>query len=204
MAVFASRQIVLPKMVNYVEWLQTDGNSYINTNYKPTSNTRVVCEFQMNNPSGWQALFGAADSSANTNAFAFWHTPRTGFAHYFGTNQSAEFGAITEGVGTSTQNTVDCNKNVATLSRGNKSYTVTVAAATFTCSYPIYLFGMNYGGEFKYPNAGAKIFSFDIYENDVLMQSLRPCYDPEGVACLYDKVESRYYYNAGTGAFTAG
>ena len=31
-----------------------------------------------------------------------------------------------------------------------------------------------------------------------------PCKDPSGVAGLYDKVEGKFYANAGSGAFTAG
>jgi hypothetical protein len=41
-------------------------------------------------------------------------------------------------------------------------------------------------------------------DNGVLVRDMWPCYDPDGVACLYDKVEKKYYYNAGSGAFTAG
>lgn len=47
-----------------------------------------------------------------------------------------------------------------------------------------------------------KVWSYQIYESDVLLYDLWPCYDPDGVACLYDKVEKKYYYNAGSGAFT--
>lgn len=49
-----------------------------------------------------------------------------------------------------------------------------------------------------------KIWGYKFYLEGTLIRDLWPCYDPDGVACLYDKVEKKYYYNAGSGAFTAG
>ena len=49
-----------------------------------------------------------------------------------------------------------------------------------------------------------KIWSYQFYLDEVLIRDLWPCYDPDGVLCLYDKVEKKYHYNAGTGEFTTG
>lgn len=38
--------------------------------------------------------------------------------------------------------------------------------------------------------------------NDALVRDYAPALDPDGVACLYDKVSEKYVYNAGTGSFT--
>lgn len=43
-----------------------------------------------------------------------------------------------------------------------------------------------------------------IHVDDVLACDLWPCIDDNGVVCMYDKVNSVYYYNAGTGEFEAG
>lgn len=204
MAVFPSRQIFLPKQINFVNYIQSDGNQYINTGINPTQNYRVICDFQMSSPSGWQCLMGASDDQSNTNSLAFWHTPSSGFAYYYGTNTSAEFGSVTEGVGTGTRNVVDCNKNIATITKDEKSYSVTVGATSFTCAQPIYLFGVNYGGSMMFPNSGCKIYSCQIYDNGTLVRDLWPCLDEDGVACMYDKVTKEYYYNAGSGEFIAG
>ena len=81
---------------------------------------------------------------------------------------------------------------------------VTVHTATVGTTYntglPMFIFGSNYGGTFDF-KAKAKLYWMKIYENDVLVRDLWPCYDPDGVLCLYDKVEKKYYYNAGTGEF---
>ena len=67
----------------------------------------------------------------------------------------------------------------------------------------MYLFGNNENNNVLY-RSKAKVFRCQIYDNGTLVRDFWPCYDPDGVACLYDKVEEKYYYNAGTGAFTAG
>ena len=70
-------------------------------------------------------------------------------------------------------------------------------------SHTMYLFGVNSNGSASFLSP-IKLYSCQIYDNGTLVRDFWPCYDPDGVACLYDKVEKKYYYNAGTGAFTAG
>jgi hypothetical protein len=49
-----------------------------------------------------------------------------------------------------------------------------------------------------------KIYSFLVYENNTLIQDLRPALDYNNVACMYDMVTGKYFYNQGTGEFIAG
>ena len=49
-----------------------------------------------------------------------------------------------------------------------------------------------------------KLYHCKIWNNGALERDFIPCKDPNGVVCLYDKVEGKYYYNQGTGDFTAG
>ena len=46
-----------------------------------------------------------------------------------------------------------------------------------------------------------KLYSGKIYENETLVRNYIPVIDKNGVACLYDKVEGKFYYNQGTGEF---
>ena len=68
----------------------------------------------------------------------------------------------------------------------------------------MYLFNADVNNSDDYSGYSGKIYYCQIYDNGTLVRDFWPCYDPDGVACLYDKVEKKYYYNAGTGAFTAG
>ncbi len=49
-----------------------------------------------------------------------------------------------------------------------------------------------------------RFFYFKIYDNDVLVRDFIPILDSNGTPCMYDKVQSEVYYNAGTGNFIAG
>ena len=49
-----------------------------------------------------------------------------------------------------------------------------------------------------------KIYYFQIYDNNILVRDFIPVLDDDGVPCMYDLVEGKFYYNAGTGQFVAG
>ncbi len=49
-----------------------------------------------------------------------------------------------------------------------------------------------------------KLHSLKFYSNDNLILNLVPVIDLTEKVCLYDKVNSKYYYNKGTGDFIAG
>ena len=51
---------------------------------------------------------------------------------------------------------------------------------------------------------GIRIYGTKIYKAGTLIRDFVPKLDDNGVACLYDKVEGKYYYNAGTGSFAYG
>ena len=54
-------------------------------------------------------------------------------------------------------------------------------------------------------NGCSRLYSCQIYDNDVLIYDIIPVKDPDGVVCGYNKVDGTFMYNAGTGAnFTAG
>lgn len=49
-----------------------------------------------------------------------------------------------------------------------------------------------------------KLYSAKFYDNDTLVRDFIPVLDGNGTPCMYDKVEQKFYYNAGTGKFIAG
>lgn len=54
----------------------------------------------------------------------------------------------------------------------------------------------------NYMGIGSRIYDFKVWENEILVQHLRPCLHPETFkACMYDIVTKQYFYNKGTGSF---
>ena len=192
MAVFASRQIALPQIVNYVRWLESDGSAFINTGIYPNQNTKVEIVFssKYGAESNYSTVFGA-QVGWGSNSFSM--------------------GSYTVSFGAQYSTTLTLNDNeehTAVLGEGklqvDGSYIWSVSQAqTFQITCPMYLFGNNENNDVLY-RSKAKVFRCQIYDNGTLVRDLRPCYDPGGVVCLYDKVEGEYYYNAGSGEFIAG
>ena len=199
MAVFASRQIVLPQMVNYVNFIQSSGTQWIDSGVLVTpenmAKLRVVADIEIIPVSGSWAVSGIG------GAFPY---------VYIGVSNG---GYIAVGRGTIDQITE------ASYVQGRHTWDYDLATKTITVSdlldataisldtsgstsQNFYISAYNNG-------SGAvchkeKIWGYKFYLEGTLIRDLWPCYDPDGVACLYDKVEKKYYYNAGTGEFVAG
>ena len=199
MAVFASRQIVLPQIVNYVEYLVSNGTQYILLNYKPNQNTRIVCDCQADNLHSDGSFPFGTRTSYGERAFDVALTPTQLFYDYGNSYKFVDCSFTSQRV------VIDANKTTCKIT-GTGTVTATLNAATFTTVDNMALFALMQNGS---PLTGdmawhGKVWSYQIYESDVLLYDLWPCYDPDGVACLYDKVEKKYYHNAGTGEFIAG
>ena len=67
-----------------------------------------------------------------------------------------------------------------------------------------YLFGINFDNTFA-GSSKIKLYKFEVYDSDnILIHNMIPVLDKDGIPCMFDKVEQKFYYNAGTGDFIAG
>ena len=97
----------------------------------------------------------------------------------------------------------DTKKPVLTLTIGNATSSPAVGSTVDTRTTYI-MGGVKYGSTINYNNF-MKVYYNRIYNaNNELIQDLRPCLDPNNVACMYDMVSETYFYNQGTGTFIAG
>ena len=55
-----------------------------------------------------------------------------------------------------------------------------------------------------YFTPSSRLYNAKIWDNNVLVRDFIPVLDYNGTPCMYDKVEHKFYYNAGTGQFIAG
>ena len=191
-----------------VEYLESSGTQYINTNFVPNSDTKVQISFNTSEGSLNQAIFGArsADGTLTRNRYEYTIWVATGQD----TPKKARFDYSGSGlVNTQYATTVISSSLVFTILK-NKQYnyingsTMTNnAAATFSCFYPAYLFALNQADTPVYFTHG-KIYSCKLYDNEILVRDFIPVLDTNGTPCMYDKVNNQFYYNAGTGNFIAG
>lgn len=176
--------------VNYVEWIKTDGNVYFDTGHIPTANTRVVMHFQLQEAGTSNLnLFGVAGQ------YSFrWY----GASSVFRSNGANNVDFPT-GIDSLAWHTVD---KTATVCKLDDTYSVTNTVAT--CTLSLYLFAQHQATGNAATMSKAKSDYCQIYESDVLIYDYRSALDPDGVPCLYDKVNKEYLYPGGSGTVTAG
>ena len=173
-----------------VEYIESTGIQYIDTGFKPNSNTRVVLSaYNLSDSSGW--TFGTWESS-KLNQFAFSCNGTYSF-RYGTTNKSLSNVPIGEFY-------VDYNKNNYTINDVSGSFT----AQTFESVHSMYLFAINANGSVSSGKYTGRIYSCKIYDNDILVRDYIPVIDSNGVAGLWDKVNNIFYSSISSAAFIAG
>lgn len=188
-----SRIAKLPAGYRQVEYIQSSGEQYVDTGFKPRYNSRVVADISdLANVSGF--VFGTRNS-ASAGQFTAYRANETTFrSDYFATQQSTTLADSTA------RTTIDKNGNVLT------AYGLTItntAVSSGGCNYPLFLFALNNTGS-PLVFASYKLYSCQIYDNGTLIRDYVPCINPSSEAGLYDLVYGIFYGNAGTGVFAVG
>ena len=191
--------MTIPAAYKKVFYLESTGTQYIKLKnaYVATQNSRARIVFQ-NTVDEATYIFGARSSSSSN-----------GFAVFTARNNSLGVNILRANYGSSgnTNLVSDLDKNVHILDfNKNKIYIDGIlnhefAASTFTTPQQLALFGMMSASSSHYEGK-TRIYRFDLYDNDVLVQSLIPCVRvADSVAGLYDAVQGYFYTNDGSGTF---
>lgn len=179
----------------FLNYIESNGTQHINTGFTPNQNTRIVMDFHATTASTL-ALFGAR-TDTSVNAFTMWLLP---------SSANPQYGSVTHTSNPISINPLarliyDMNKNVVKV--GSKS--VTFTKTTFSAGCPLMLFALNKAGTVDDRKVSGKMYSCKIYNNDTLIRDFVPARSNiNGDVGLYDRVNDKFYKNAGTGAFTAG
>ena len=174
-------------------YIESSGTQYIDTGFKPNQDSRIVFDFALNPYDTSRPLFGTRDAAAK-NAFC-------AFANTGNVYQQDYANAQTTGLGTMNYERciIDANKTQFFVA-GNLLNTQTYT--DFACSYSAYLFAVNNGGNLHNNGCTAgKLYSCQVYDNDVLVRDFVPCANNVGEIGLYDFVTKTFYGNAGSGTF---
>lgn len=190
--------MALPSGYKQLEYIESSGTQYIDTEYYPRWNTRIVDEIKMAAYSGTKAAFGTrnANSATASKAFAVFQTGANTFrVDYFGSSKT-----ITLDVSTDQKLTIDMNKNVCVI--GGKTATNT-AVTSGEATYTLMLFTYSSSGK-----AGSlssmRRYSTKVYEGDVLVRHYIPSETSGGEVGLWEDVQGVFRGNDGTGTFSAG
>jgi len=181
--------------INYVE---STGTQYVDTGYEPNYLTRIVMDLEVTENASYNVcLFGArTTNNSQASSIGLWFYISSGKveSEYFLYSSSADFNAISK------RFSVDMDKNVFVI---DKTIILANPGAIGEVPFNLYLFAMNGAGE-SYAPISAKIYSFQIYEDDSLVKNFIPCINAQGVVGFFDTIGLSFYGNSGTGTFIAG
>ena len=197
-------QTVKPIFLDYVIF---DGNSWIDTLFKPnphTTRTVLDCMLLDNTSSGGQGVFGSRPASTSSiNSMNIWFNT-SDVPKKLRFDCTGDYQTLNTDIVDITQRLlIDCLDNSATVNGVTYSANVDKSNATYL-NYSMYLGNFNNVGKPYTKGCKMNVYGFTIYDNGVLIQDLRPCIDPNGVVCMYDMVTKKYFYNQGTGTLTTG
>lgn len=191
----------LPEGYTAVNYLQSSGTQWINTEITPSQDTKVIIKFTADKW-GYESLIGGrANSNSNDQFTTFLDSSSNGrfLFRMDGMSSSITY----KGFKLHTIYTAELSgtKMEFTLEDGTIPFTSGVTISDFSSTVPMLLFkAQNVGGT----GLNGKVYSCKIYHQDSLVRDFQPCLDTGGVPCMFDFVSRKSFYNVNTGSFTWG
>lgn len=190
---------VTKKYKTELVYIKSTGTQWINTEYIPSTETKVEIRIggidENTFPVGSGGWFIGSRTSYNDRGFGTYYNPAENNLYgAFGKQQLAY----------KEQKTNFYNKDHTIVIDKSGLYLDGAKKLTFNNSfegqYPLYLFTINLAGSL------ANLMSFSLYglriwQNGELVREYIPVIDYNDTPCLFDKVNEKFYYNAGIGSF---
>lgn len=194
-----------------VEYIESTGTQWIDTNVLPKSNTRLVAEFSCKTDIVATNFIGWCGSSAEALACGVGYVDNVA---YFRGSCSANSTYINFGNADENKHTYDISNTA--LKFDGTSYGTGDIGNTATGYETMYLMGRhmewldcsgNDVSNFTYGHiqgSKQKLYSCQIYEGSTMIRNFVPALDEANTPCLVDTVNNVFYYNKGWGAFNVG
>lgn len=199
---------IASKCSNYTElkYIESTGTQYIDTDFYPNQDTSIEFVAETTDIESTLAWYGGRNyltgtaQSEKAMSYALWQVGKSLRLDYeestFNTSDIDNDQIISV---YRDKNKVYLNDNLV----NEFSYLQFTSPSTLTLFGVKTYLGSEYNGIDSVDNRMAKLrlYSCKIWDNDKLIRNYIPVLDKNSVACLYDKVEKKYYYNQGTGDF---
>ncbi|MGN1162913.1 MAG: leucine-rich repeat protein, partial [Christensenellales bacterium] len=184
-----------------VDYIHFSGAQYIDTEFVPTADTAVEVAFNTSTDGKW--LFGSrtAYQSKDTYAIHLYTGSNSIWFQYAGSVPSQQTVSAYSGKKT----TVKVDKDYMYVN-GNKINSTAFGISGFTTgTWPMFLGEINNNGSKDGRSFIGDIYSFKVWQGSTLVRDMIPCIrNSDGAAGMYDKVEGKFYGNAGSGSLTTG
>lgn len=183
-----------------LEYIQSSGTQYINTEVYSASPLGFEIDFQLTSTASSKAYFGYRTSGT---------TGRFSLANYDGFHMMIGNGNIWNYAIDTVRHKCSVKVNASysyTWTWDSKSGSGSTNSNMLgSGSVPFYLFYNGINWDNIDGRASMKLYSAKMYNSSgTLIRDLIPVKDLDGVVCMYDLLNEKFYYNAGTGTFIAG
>lgn len=174
--------VSLPAGYTKVEYLESDGNSYIDTGFKPNQDTRVVMDFQLTDTSATAAAIFGGRSSYTVQDFSFW---------FYNGGWLTNFGTISTSIQSDVTGRYVVDKNKLETKINGKS--VNSITAAFQSPVNLFIFAVNEEPTIDERLGKMRLYSCKIYDNGTLVRDFTPAMNASGEAGLYDLKNDVWY-----------
>lgn len=196
--VISSKRVKVPLRVNFVNYIQSSGTQYIDTEIVGKSGITVEMELAITDVS-----LGAVLASYSSAGRFYPVLVETGaFKLGYGAMQTVSGITVVAGKKYSVRS--ELLKGSQKFSVDGTEYYSGSNSTEYDTGLSMLLFANHYSATQAIDHAKARLYSCHIFNNGTLARDFRPCLDENGAVCLYDMVSETYFYNAGSGEFTAG
>ena len=184
------KEMFLPDDYEELEYIQSDGAQFIDTEIKPCMNKiRCICDMSPLNNSD-TPFFGSRGTY-----YMFYYVP----GNYFWPISKCETIQGTLAIGEKYH--IDWNKGTLIVTGPNGVYQKGVRSNNTQDTYNMYIFNFNPKDSSR--TCVAKLYNFKIYFDDLLVRNFIPAKrKSDNEIGLYDLISRQFFTNAGTGAFT--
>jgi len=190
--------------VTEIESIKSTNNAYINLDYIPKANSKVICTINAETGGDWKAIYGCGYfDNGWKDRFCFFTTNATiNLGGETGNRDAMRYGEKIVTVLDAVAGKMDIFEADGTTLIG----TITDSPKTADCKTPLYVFAQNKdvpggGKQTDCYNMLTTLYGLKLYEGDVLVMDLVPAVNGEGKGGLKDKLTGTFYGSANSGEF---
>lgn len=188
----------LPSDYTRVQYLESTGTQYIETDFKATINSAIDVEYQWVGARNTQLLFAGIAYYGQSGL------GRSGFCVYADATYGIGFGNREIGeIYSNNKCNIYMDKTLVNVNGviNQTAVTMYLEPTNFQYHNGLVLFATAWTNKAGSSPAKAKIYYCKLYDNGLLVRDFIPCLDENNRPCMYDLVTRQPFYNQGTGEF---
>ena len=190
----------LPDAYQQVEYIESTGTQYIDTNFVPNQDTGIEIKFSSNNYADESLFVYGSGNSCDDAAFELYPWGNRLQFNYGTSDLFSDIEFDSNSIITAYQK----KTQVGYFVDGVSTYLETHPANSFTSPYTLYLLALH-RADLGVSTTEVKLYGCKIWDNGNLVRDYIPCYrKTDNTAGLYDKINNSFYTNQGTGTFNVG